>query len=204
MKDHSHAAEILTLNTIATGRLLAASMIFLSALCSAQTPEPEKPTVQMGFSAPFVDNAIIQQQIPLPVWGTTEPEAKVTLVFKNQTKITTAQKDGSWKIVLDAMPAERLKSVNDTPTGDTLTVTFEKAGVKTSKEARNVVLGDVWFCAGQSNMAGGLRTNKSGHYPEDTLEKANYPALRQYAPDAQSWLICTPETAPNFRRTAFY
>ncbi|MFN6270768.1 MAG: sialate O-acetylesterase [Akkermansiaceae bacterium] len=204
MKNQSHAAKILTLTTTAPGRLIAASMIFLSTLCSAQTPETEKPTVQMGFSAPFVDNAIIQQQIPLPVWGTTEPEAKVTLVFKNQTKITTAQKDGSWKIVLDSMPAERLKSVNDTPTGDTMTVTFEKAGVKSTKEARNVVLGDVWFCAGQSNMAGGLRANKSGHYPEDTLEKANYPALRQYSTGSESWLICSPETAPNFRRTAFY
>ena len=171
-------------------------------ICNAQTTE--KSSLMVELEAPIRDNAVLQQQIPLPVWGKTEPEAKVTLVFKGQSKTTTAQKDGSWKVVLNAMPAERLKSVNEAPEGETMTVTCEKNGAKVTKEISNLILGDIWFCAGQSNMAGAIRTNKSNHYPQDTLEKANYPALRQFVPDYPEWIVCAPDTAPEFKRTAFF
>jgi sialate O-acetylesterase len=83
-------------------------------------------------------------------------------------------------------------------------VTCQKDGKEASKEIKNLVMGDVWFCAGQSNMAGAIRTNKSGHFPEDTVEKANYPALRQFQPGDTAWIVCSPETAPVFKRTAFF
>ena len=179
------------------GLTLVACMALWPVLFAAQAP-----VAQMG--APFLENAVLQQQIPLPVWGTTEPGATVTVVFKSQSKSTTAEKDGSWRVVLDAMPAERLKSVNDTPVGGTMTVTCGKSGVESVKTIRNMILGDVWLCAGQSNMAGALRTNRSGHFPEDTIEKANYPALRQFSHGDAAWLVCAPDTAPAFKRTAFY
>jgi len=53
-------------------------------------------------------------------------------------------------------------------------------------------------------MAGAIRTNKSGHFPSDTLDKANYPALRQFVPGDGAWVICAPDTAPVFKRTAFF
>lgn len=175
-------------------------MALLPMISAAQ--DPVDAPLQAGFGAPFLDNAILQQQIPLPVWGTTEPDANVTLVFKGQSKTTTSEKDGSWRVVLDAMPAERLKSVNDAPVGETMTLTCEKNGAGAVKSIRNLILGDVWFCAGQSNMAGALRSK--GHYPEDTLQKANYPALRQFVPGDAAWLICAPDTAPAFKKTVFY
>ena len=185
-----------------TGLILATCLALLPAYVAAQAPV-DSP-LQAGLGAPFLDNAVLQQQIPLPVWGSTEPEAKVTVVFKGQNNTTTAQMDGNWRVVLDAMPAERLKSVNESPVGETMTVTFEKAGVKTVKNIRNLILGDVWMCAGQSNMAGAIRTNRSGHFPEDTLDRANYPALRQFQSGDAAWVVCTPETAPVFKRTAFF
>ena len=184
------------------GGMLVACMTVLSGVSAAQEPVDSPLKAELGV--PFLDNAVLQQQIPLPVWGTTEAEAKVTVAFKGQSKTTTAQTDGSWRIVLDAMPAERLKSVNETPVGEAMTVTFEKAGVKTVKSIQNLILGDVWFCAGQSNMAGAIRTNKSGHFPADTLEKANYPALRQFQSGDTAWVVCAPDTAPVFKKTAFY
>lgn len=184
------------------GLLFVACMALFAEHLAAQ--EQTDSTLQAGLGAPFLDNAVLQQQIPLPVWGTAEPEAKVLVDFKGQSKNTTAQKDGSWRVVLDAMPAERLKNVNEAPVGETMTVTFEKAGIKTVKLIKNLILGDVWFCAGQSNMAGAIRTNKKGHYPEDTVEKANYPALRQFQSGEATWVVCTPETAPVFKRTAFF
>ena len=180
-------------------RLMKNLLVFLYVvqLISAQTPDA---ALEIGIAAPFVDNAVLQQGIALPVWGKTQPGAKVTVMFKGQTKTTTAQQDGSWKVVLVAMSADRLMNVNDTVVGETMILTCEKDGAKTSKEIDNLILGDVWYCAGQSNMAGALRTNKSGHFPEDTLEKANYPALRQFSPGDAAWVVCSPETAPVFKR----
>ncbi len=188
--------------------------IFLSLFCltfKANAAEPKEepaqpptPTLEAQMALPFLDNAILQQKIQLPVWGMTLPEAKVTVAFDGQTKTTTADSEGKWKLKLDSMDAVRLKTVNDTPVGETMIITCEKDGVKASKEIKNLVMGDVWFCAGQSNMAGGVRTNKSGHFPEDTLEKANYPALRQFVPGDAAWVVCASETAPVFKRTAFF
>lgn len=182
--------------------ILVACMALVPVFSAAQVAEDS--ALQAGLGAPFLDNAVLQQQVPLPVWGRTEPDAKVTVVFKGQSKTTTAQKDGSWRVVLDAMPAVKLKSVNEAPVGEAMTVTCEKDGVKSVKILQNLILGDVWFCAGQSNMAGAIRTNKNGHFPEDTVEKANYPALRQFQSGDGAWVVCTPDTAPAFKRTAFF
>ncbi len=192
----------MSIPSITRGRLLAACIALLPAIGAAQTTT-DTP-LQASLGAPFLDNAILQQQLPIPVWGSTSAEAKVTVTFKGQTKTTTAQADGTWKVVLDPMPAERLKSVNETPAGETLSVTCEKNGANAVTRIQNVILGDVWLCAGQSNMAGAIRTNKSGHYPEDTVEKASYPALRQFQSGDTAWVVCSPETAPVFKRTAFY
>ena len=156
------------------------------------------------MALPFLDNAILQQKIPMPVWGMTLPEAKVSVAFDGQTKTTIADSEGKWKVILDSMDAVKLKSVNDCPEGKTMRVTCQKDGKEASKEIKDLVMGDVWFCAGQSNMAGAIRTNKSGHFPGDTVEKANYPALRQFQPGDTAWIVCSPETAPVVRRTAFF
>jgi hypothetical protein len=55
-----------------------------SLFCAAQTSE--ESSLMIELEAPFLDHAVLQQQIPLPVWGKAEPEAKVTLVFRGQSK----------------------------------------------------------------------------------------------------------------------
>lgn len=156
------------------------------------------------MGAPFLDNAVLQQKIPLPVWGRSLPNAKVTVSFKGQIKTANADQDGKWKVVLDPMTAVKLKTVNDSPEGEVMTITCEKDGAKAVKEIKNLILGDVWFCAGQSNMAGAIRTKKAGHYPEYTLEKATYPALRQFQSGDKAWVVCAPDTAPVFKKVAFF
>jgi sialate O-acetylesterase len=152
---------------------------------------------EITLGAPFGDHAVLQQKIPLPVWGTAMPGANVTVAFDAQVKTTMADAEGRWRVVLDPMTAVTLASVNEVPVGKTMTVTCEKEGRKTVREIRDLLLGDVWLCAGQSNMAGKMR-----HSP---AEKADYPALRQWvAPETGPWLVCTPETVPEFKRVCFY
>lgn len=182
---------------------LRVACLTLMPLCGPAW-EPADAPLPATWGAPFLDHAVLQQQIPLPVWGTSAPGANVTVEFKGQTQRGTAQADGSWRVVLDPMAAAPLASVHEAPAGETMTATFEKDGLRTVKQLQNLILGDVWLCAGQSNMAGALRTNKKGHHPADTVEKADYPALRQWTSGDTGWIVCSPETAPVFKRTAFY
>jgi hypothetical protein len=80
------------------------------------------------------------------------------VAFDGQTKTADADANGSWRLLLDPMDAVKLKSVNDMPVGKTMTVTCEKDGKTETHEVKNLVLGEVWFCSGQSNMAGSMRT----------------------------------------------
>jgi len=70
----------------------------------AQTPEEEtQPAIKLG--APIGDNAVLQREMPVPVWGWSKPETRVTVQFAGQ-KITTASGiDGKWILTLDALEA---------------------------------------------------------------------------------------------------
>ncbi|MBT3199485.1 MAG: hypothetical protein HN350_06170 [Phycisphaerales bacterium] len=95
----------------------------------------------------FGDNVVLQRDKPLNVWGWGDAGDSVTIAIGKQTAKTTVGADGKWLVTLKAMPAcskpQELK-------------------VKSSKHAltfKNVLIGDVWLCSGQSNMestAGGI------------------------------------------------
>jgi sialate O-acetylesterase len=168
------------------------------------TPPP-KPTLQAQPGPPFRDNAVLQQKINLPIWGTSLPAAKVTVIFGGQTKFTDADDKGNWRVFLDPMTAVKLKSVNESPVGKSMIVTCEKGGKKAIKEIKNILIGDVWVCAGQSNMAG--RMKRAGHpknYPANSVNNAKYPALRFLAIPKYNWSVCSPETAVWISRVSFF
>lgn len=175
----------------------------LVAATALHADEP-KPTLQAQPGLPFSDNAVLQQQIPLPVWGTTLPGASVTVSFDGQTHGTTADAQGHWRIVLEPLTATKLTSVNKAPRGKKMVITCKADGKKAVKRIDNLLIGEVWLCAGQSNMAGKMRTNKTRHHPADSIERANYPALRHMVSPGGGWLVCSPETAPEFKKVCFF
>lgn len=158
----------------------------------------EKTQSAIELGAPFRDNAILQQKMPLPIWGTAKSGAKVTVTFGTQMKTADTGDDGKWKVTLDPMLADKLSSVNQAPQGRTLTIACELGKKKTAKTIKNILIGEVWLCSGQSNMAGPL---KMGPWPPGTIENAKYPALRQWR--NEQWILCTPETSRVFSRVAF-
>ena len=88
----------------------------------------------------FSDHAVLQQQTQAPVWGWGDPGKKVEVVWDGQTYRTTVQADGSWRVSIPTGKAD----------GTTYTLT-----VKSGKETltvKDIVLGEVWICSGQSNM----------------------------------------------------
>ena len=94
--------------------------------------------VQLGV--PFADHAVLQRGREVPVWGTADPGAKVKVSFAGMTREATADADGTWCVKLGAMDA--------CCQGRTL---MAEAGAGDVASAQDVLVGEVWFCAGQSN-----------------------------------------------------
>ena len=154
----------------------------------------------VALSPLYGSNMVIQRDQPFPVWGTAAPNKTVSVTYNNQTNSTTADAAGHWQVTLSAMSV-RTNASN-------LIVT--EAGGNTLTFA-NVVVGDVWLCSGQSNMAFGL----SGCNRPTDIAGANFPGMRSFGvPLANlgepgknltgSWSVCSPGTAGNFSAVAFY
>ena len=60
---------------------------------------------QLELAVPFTDNAILQRETSVPVWGWDVPGSKITVLFAGQTKSTIADKNGNWMVKLDPLKA---------------------------------------------------------------------------------------------------
>ena len=85
------------------------------------------------------DNMVLQRDQPVPVWGHAAPGEEIAVRFAGQEKHAQADAAGRWRVTLDALAASAAPA--------TLTV----AGANTI-ELKNIVVGEVWLCSGQSNM----------------------------------------------------
>ena len=125
--------------------------------------------IDLQLSSMFSDDMILQREKAVPVWGTSSASAGITVEFDGQTKTTTAAGDGTWTVSLDSMVASITSRV--------LTVTASLNGGTTVLTYNNVLVGEVWLCSGQSNMA--WQNNQSDH--QATVEATpNNPTLRFY------------------------
>ena len=96
----------------------------------------------VALAGAFSDNAVLQRGMPVPVWGNAEPNETVEVSFAGHSIRTAAGSDGAWRCTLPPL--------EDSAEGRTLRVRgLSSGGVAT---ARNVLVGEVWFCCGQSNM----------------------------------------------------
>jgi sialate O-acetylesterase len=146
----------------------------------------------------FGSEMVLQQGLNVPVWGKAEPGEQVTVTFADQTRTVTAGEDGKWRVTLDP-----LKAATE---GRPLTV----AG-KNTITLEKVLVGEVWLCAGQSNMQMALRSSQGGRdamnqaNPEIRLFTVEPLAKRQPQDDCRGqWRVCTPESAEFFSAVAYY
>jgi len=94
---------------------------------------------EVAPSSMFGDHMVLQRDMPVPVWGKAAPGESVTVEFAGKTQSTKAGPDGRWKVSLPALEASA--------TGREMTI----AG--TNKIIfKDVLVGEVWVCSGQSNM----------------------------------------------------
>ena len=149
----------------------------------------------------FRDNMVLQREAPVPVWGWAAKGETVTVKFAGQHKTATAGEDGKWMVKLDPLQANAKGAV------------MEIAG--TNKIAfKNVVVGEVWVCSGQSNMEWtvGGSTNR-----EAETAAAKYPAIRhvkighinERRPTADfrrapAWAVCSPQSVAGFTAVGYF
>ena len=89
------------------------------------------------LGSPFTDGMVLQRGMKVPVWGWGEPGADVAVSFAGQSKVARVACDGCWRVDLD--PLEASSVPRRLTAGD--------------KTVENVLVGEVWFASGQSNMA---------------------------------------------------
>lgn len=92
--------------------------------------------------SPFNDHMVLQRDRKVPVWGWATPNEKVTVAFAGQKISVVAGKDGAWRV--------DLKPLSASVESRTLTVSGASRSVQAFKD---VLVGEVWWCSGQSNMA---------------------------------------------------
>lgn len=146
----------------------------------------------------FTDNAVLQRNISLPVWGTANDGERVTVAINGQKAVTIAR-DGKWMVRLKPMTAGG---------PFILTITGEN-----TVELRNVCIGDVWLCSGQSNMQWPLsETDNAGRFisesKDDGLRLFTVPLAMANSPVSDlasgAWQSCGPDTVPNFSAIAYH
>ena len=136
----------------------------------------------------FSDHMVLQAGRNIPVWGTASPGEKVTVDIDGQRKSAVAGEDGKWTLTLDTLKA-----------GATPTLSVQGSDI-TPRVISDVLVGEVWLCSGQSNMA--FPVSKAKNAAEE-IAGANWPKIRMFQPNSK-WVVCSPQTAGAFSATAYY
>ena len=147
----------------------------------------------------FTHGVVLQRDRPIPVWGRADPGEALKVTFRGDSASTSAGSDGRWRVTLRAQPA-RIDAGELVVQGrDTVRV-------------RDVLVGDVWLCGGQSNMSftvyRGLNANAE-------IGAANFPLIRHFlvprrvaerpAEDVSgSWQICHPDAVADFTAVGYF
>ena len=142
---------------------------------------------------------VIQRDRPILIWGQADPGEAVTVRFAGQSKQATAGVDGKWLVKLDAVHA------NATPA--TMTISG-----KNTIELKNILVGEVWLVAGQSNMQRLLSETANG---DAAIAAANHPLIRLFNVSRQvafrhqqgplaTWQTCSPESVKQFSAAGYY
>jgi sialate O-acetylesterase len=149
---------------------------------------------------PFFNcNMVLQQGIPIPVWGWASPGEKVSVTFNNKTVTTKTGKDGKWKVSLQPMNY-----------GGPYKMVVKGKNLRTIE---NILIGEVWICSGQSNMAFNLSAAK---FADAEIASSSYPEIRlftvkrrvsqtpQDALEEGEWWECSPVSTPGFSAVAYF
>jgi sialate O-acetylesterase len=172
-------------------RSLFSSIVFAACLGTAVMADVRLPDV-IGSSM------VLQQKQKVPVWGTAEPGEAVTVQFGKQKKTVVADGKGKWRIDLSPLKADF--------TPQSMTITG-----KNRIELKDILVGEVWLVAGQSNMqrllkeTDGVEAQKSADHPNIRLFNVSREVgFKKKAGPLALWLACIPQSVDQFSAIGYY
>lgn len=154
----------------------------------------------------FSDNMVLQQHADAPIWGEAKPGKTVSVVtsWDGRKYTTKAGSDGSWKLTVATPKA-----------GGPYDITISDG---TKLTLRNVLIGEVWLCTGQSNMEMPMQGWDVKMNADEIARSGKYTNIRLLQVDKQvspkpegsltvkngGWMTCSPETVKDFSATGFF
>lgn len=174
------------------GALLLVLASAIAAPLMAQTTPP-------AFAAIFGDHAVLQRGEPLAVWGTATPGQRVTVSLAGRSGEANAGANGRWRLSLPAIPA-----------GGPHTLTVSGGGAGTTLQ--DIMIGDVYLCGGQSNMAfpARLSTGAWPDFPDNpdlrfvNIQTVSEVAVQDDLKRPLEWQVVSPKTAGEASAVCYY
>lgn len=166
--------------------LIFANIIFAQAHADVSLP------------AFFSDNMVLQRNKAIPVWGQSEANEVVTVELDTQKVVTTADASGTWMLHLAPIKA-----------GGPHTLTVRGTNTIAFK---NVLIGDVWICSGQSNMQWTVQRSNNA---EKEIATAQHPNIRLFTVKRETaqtplqdvsgnWQVCDSTSVANFSAVGYF
>lgn len=171
--------------------IVASLFVALAGLLSESRADVKMPGV-------FSNNAVLQRDRPVPVWGWAAPGEKIKLTVPNQEHTAVADANGRWQVMLKPLAA-----------GGELEMVIEGTN---RIVLRNLQVGDVWLCTGQSNMQWTVADSRDADLEIPAANYQNIRLLSVETPGSQTpiedcpghWEVCTPQTVAPFSAVGYY
>ncbi len=160
-------------------------------------------SAQVALPHIFSDNMVLQRDTRITLWGWAGPSEQVTITtgWDDKEYMVKTNSGAKWSLSLDSPAA-----------GGPYSLSFK--GSSNEVVLKNVLVGEVWLCSGQSNME--WSANSGIDDKENEIRKADYPNIRFFKVNKRTastpqddlegtnWQVCTPETMADFSAVAYF
>ncbi len=171
--------------------------IFLAMVITFAKTLPAETTLPKIIGS----NMVLQRGKPIPIWGweSQSQTNKVTVTFNGKSVTTTPAADGKWSLKLPIMKA-----------GGPFEMSIEGS---TQIKLKNIMVGEVWLCSGQSNMEWTVRSSNNA---KKEIAEGQFPGIRHikipHRPSdkpesdvpSKGWEVCSDQTVANFTAVGYF
>lgn len=158
---------------------------------------------QLKLPKIFTDNMVLQRDQQVRIWGKAEKDQKISVAFNRQTLTTKSNSNGDWDVVFQPMKYGGPFNMVVQSKHDKITL-------------KNILIGDVWVCSGQSNMEFPMNGWTHVNNFKQEIANANHPNIRLFSVEKStsylpkddfkggSWLVCDSSDIAPFSAVAYF
>jgi sialate O-acetylesterase len=174
------------------------TLIVASSICIALMILGKSVQADVRVPAIIGDNMVIQSGMKVRIWGRANPGERVTVQINSHTSSANADQQGHWQTFIGPLNA-----------GGPFSLTIKG---NNTLSFRNILVGEVWICSGQSNMEWPLINAKDG---ARAVTAANYPEIHLFTVEKSTsatpldevkgrWVVTTPDTVGQFSAVGYF